>query len=154
MCVTCVRAYERGKNMDVQKWLEQVGMLDELINAKLAEREQLMSLAVRLNPEMDGMPHAKGNVSDPVGNGAVKLVELAHEIDRLIDQYIDHKKMVTKALQKLPARQYSALHKHYILYMTWEQVAEAMNKSTMQVYRYHKKGLENLENVIECYTII
>lgn len=127
--------------MKVEDWLESVGKLDELINAKLEERAQVLSLATRMGAEMDGMPHAKGSVSDPVGGGAVKLALLAEELDRLTDQYVDQKAEVVKALEQLPEREYGVLHRYYIRYMTLESIAEDMGKCYTQVWRIKKHGI-------------
>lgn len=127
--------------MTVCEWLEQVKKLDELINAKLAERTQVLAMATKMGADMDGMPHAKGNVSDPVGSGAVKLAHIAVEIDRATDQYVDLKQEIIAALEQLPEREYGVLHRHYIRYMTWEKVAEDMGYSTTQVWRIKNHGL-------------
>lgn len=140
---------------DVQaviEWLEQVRKLDELINAKLTERDQLMDMATKITPDMSDTPHGSG-VTDKVGNAATMLADLAKDIDCLVDEYVDRKLAVVAALEKLPPFQYGALHRYYIRYMTWEDVAEDMGRSYMQVMRYKKKGLRKLANVIECYTI-
>lgn len=125
-------------------WLEQVRKLDELITAKLSERDDLMDMATKITPELSDMPHG-GGVTDKVGNAAIMLADLAKDIDCLVDEYVDRKMSVVAALEKLPPLQYGALHRHYIRYMTWEQVAEDMGKSYMQVWRYRKKGLRNLQ---------
>lgn len=137
---------------DVCAWLDQVKKLDELINAKLAERDQLWALATNITPEMTGMPHG-GGVSDKVGNIAVKLADLARETNDLVDHFVDYKASVVATLEKLPPNEYGALHRHYIQYMTWEEVAADMGRCSVQVWRYRKKGLEMLVDVIECYTI-
>lgn len=134
--------------MDVQEWLEQVGKWDQLINAKNAERERLMDMATDISPHMDGMPFDNtGMVSRKVENSAIKLVMLARETDALVDRYIDLKKEVISALEKLPKNEYGVLHRHYIQYMTWEQVAEDMGYSTVQIWRIKNKALENLKKL-------
>jgi DNA-directed RNA polymerase specialized sigma subunit len=141
--------------MDVQVWLEQIAKLDELINAKLAEREQVWAMATRMvSQEADGLPHAKGNISDPVGTGVVRLQMLEQEIDRLIDKYVDCKQQILKVLEKLSAKDYGVLHRYYIRHMTLEQIAEDMGYSRQQISKIKKKALENLEmrlNAVECY---
>ena len=133
-------------------WLDQVKKLDQLINAKLAEKTQLTDMATKITPEVSDMPRG-GGVSDRVGNLAAKLADLARETDDLVDRYVDHRDLVIKTLEKLPPMEYGALHRHFIRYMTWEDVAADMGKSTMQVWRYKKKGLEILSSEMECYTI-
>lgn len=136
--------------MNVIDWLNRVRKLDELINAKLAERDQWLSMGARLTSESDGMPHAKGSVSDPVGNAGAKLADLAKETDRLIDEYVDHKLKVIQAIEQLPAKQYAVVHKIFIQYKTQEKIAEELNCCTTTVWRIQQKALQNLQNAIEC----
>lgn len=137
---------------DVLAFLESVKKYDELIDAKVAEYDQIMSLATKITPNMDGMPHGS-DVTDKVGNAAVKLASLARETNLLVDHYISCKRQVIKALEQLPEKEYGALHRHYIRYMSWEEVAKDMGYCTMQIYRYKVKGLNHLKDVIESYTI-
>ena len=139
--------------MDVQQWLEQVKKLDELINAKLAERQRLIEIATDISPrEMDGMPHSNtGLVSQKMQNAVINLVMLANEINRLVDRYVDYKAQVVKSLEKLPDKEYAVLHRYYIRYMTLEQIAEDMGYSVRQIMRIKKKSLQNLEDVLECH---
>jgi hypothetical protein len=129
---------------DAHEWLSQVRKLDELINAKLAERDQLMDLATKCTPNMDGMPHGSGT-SDKVGNSGVKLGDMVREIDSLIDSYLDYKRDVLRTLEKLPCVEYAVLHRHYIRYMDWEDIAADLGFSTMQIWRIKVKGLKNLK---------
>lgn len=138
--------------MNAQEWLEQVRKLDQLINAKLAERDRLKEMATDISPRpMDGMPFDNtGVVSRKMENAVVRLIDLANELNKLVDEYTECKQKVVKALEQLPEAEYGVLHRHYIRYMTWDQVAEDMGYCTVQIWRIRKKGLKNLQNVIEC----
>ena len=136
--------------MDVIEWLKRIGKLNQMIDAKLDEMERLRTIATNTVGQLDGMPHAPG-ISDKVGKMAVKLAVLEQEIDDLIDKYIDHKRDVANALEKLSAEEYGILHKYYIVGMTLEQIAEGMGYCKRQISRIKKKGLKNLEDVLECH---
>lgn len=139
--------------MSVCEWLEQVKKLDELIVGKQAEIDRLNELATNMTSKpLDGMPfNNTGLVSDPVGNGATNLAMLAAEKQRLLEKYVAHKEMVISTLERLPAKEYGVLHRHYIRYMTLEDIAEDMGYCRQQIWRIKKKALEMLEDVIECY---
>lgn len=141
-------------DMDVEKWLQQVKKMDQLIDAKLAERDWLNARATDISAKpFDGMPHTNtGMVSQTMQNAVINLIMLASEIDKLIDQYIDYKNEVIRVLEQLPEVEYGVLHRYYIRYMTWEQVAEDMGYSVRQIMRIRKNSLKNLENVIVCHT--
>lgn len=138
--------------MTEREWLQQVKKLDELIDGKLAEREQLMALATRVTPNMDGMPHGSGGVQDRMGLIVAKLADLAKETDDLVDQYVDYKDKVVKALEQLPEREYAVLHRRYIRYWSWGRIADDLHYSKMQIQRIEQSALNMLHNVIECYT--
>lgn len=135
--------------MNVIEWLSQIGKLNQMIDAKIAERDQIRMLATNTVGNLDGMPHAPG-ISDKVGSLAVKLVALEADINALVDQYVDRRQEVVEVLERLPEREYGVLHRYYIRGMTWEQVAEDMGYCTTQVWRIKKNGLKLLQDAIEC----
>ena len=135
--------------MNVEDWLNKVRYMDELVNAKIAEREQLLALATKITPNMDGMPHGSGT-SDKVGNIAVKLVDLARETDELIDELIGHKRQVTAALQKLDNVEQLVLYKHYIQGKTITDIADEIGYCRVHTSRIKTKALENLKHVTAC----
>ena len=134
----------------VVEWLEYVEKLDQLITAKIAERDQLLDLAKKTTSVIDDMPRGSGGVSDKTGTIGTKLASVAEEYEALIDKYTWHKKRVERALERLPAKEYGVLHRQYIRYMTQEQIAEEMERSTVQIWRYRKKAIKRLENLIKC----
>ena len=134
--------------MDVEKWLEKVKKLDELIDAKIVERDRLFALATSLSPKpFDDMPHNKSVVKNPMEETVIKLIEMGHQINKLIDKYVDHKKEVIKSLEKLPATEYGVLHRRYIQYMSFDDIANEMGYSRQTIWRYWKKGLNILKDV-------
>lgn len=139
--------------MNAEEFLNQVRKLDQLIDAMLAERERLISIATDISARpLDGMPfNNTGVVSQKMQNAVINLVMLEQELNKLIDNYVDYKQQVVSALEKLSANEYGVLHRYYIRYMTLEQIAEDMGYSVRQIIRIKKISLKNLEDVIECH---
>lgn len=137
---------------DIEEWLEQVAKLDELIIGKLAERDRLMALATNVTAKpMDGMPYSNtGITSRKVENAVVELTMLSDDIDALIRKFKCLKKEVIETIEKLPCNEYAILHRRYIRYMTWEEIAEDMGFCTVQVWRIKKKAIKNLKDVMKC----
>lgn len=121
---------------------EQIRKIDALVEGKNAERERFMDDATKMTADMDGMPHGS-NVTDKVGKIAAEMATLSSEIDSLGER----RKRLMAVLESLPANEYGALHRHYILGMKWEDVAEDMGVSRATVYRYRKSGLAMLEQM-------
>lgn len=129
--------------------LEKVKILDEKINAKIAERDRLYAIATNVSPKpFDDMPRGgSGMVNNKMENAVVNLIALAEEINRIIDQYVDHKRKVIEVLERLPEKEYGVLHRRYIRYMSWDEIALDMNYSRMQIWRIWKKSLKMLKDV-------
>lgn len=137
--------------MNVYEYLEQVKELDKKVEARLWERRQLLDMATRLGADYDGMPKGKGGYSDPVGEGAVKLAELAREIDRAVDLFVDTKEAVVAMLARLPRDEYEVLHRYYVRYKehpTWDAVCEAMHYSYTSVWRIKCRAIAHLEELL------
>lgn len=135
----------QGVHDAVQDELNEVRKLDELINAKLAERSQLWDMVTHITPNMDGMPHGT-DVTDKVGNIAAKLADLARETDALVDKYVDKRQRIITMLETLPAEEYGVMHRHYIQFISWNKIAREMNYSRMQVFRIKQKALRRLQS--------
>ena len=140
--------------MDVCEWLKNVKKLDLLIDAKTAERERLIEIATDISAKApDGMPFSNtGTVNQKMQNAVVDLVVLEQELKSVIASYIQCKSEIISTLEKLPAKEYGVLHRYYVRYMSYEEIADEMGISTVQVWRIKKKALKNLADVIECNT--
>lgn len=128
--------------MTMTSIFDEIHKLDELIYANNAEKEMLLDMATKTTAAMDGMPHGT-EVADKVGNIAAKLADVTSEGDLLAER----REYLLNVLKSLPADEYGALYRHYILGMTWEEVAEDMNVSVSTAKRRGKAGLAMLEQV-------
>jgi len=129
-------------------YLERIQKLDELIDAKILEKEDLLERATSLAPNMDGMPHAPG-VSDKVGNAATRLADKAAEINRLTDQLIDYRDEALALLEQLPPLEYRVLHRFYVKYWTMDTIAQDVGKSERQCHRIKGNGLRRLQAMLD-----
>ena len=148
--------------MDVCEWLDNYKKADELITGKRAEKRQLLEKRQRLIDIAtdtsarlpDGMPYSNtGTVSQRMQNAVISKIIVDGEIKNIetaVIELLDYKKAVVTAIEKLPAKQYGVLHRYYIRGMTYEEIAEDLGISTVQVWRIKKKGEKTLTDVIEC----
>jgi len=135
--------------VNVYEWLGEIKKLDELIDAKIAERDRIREMAVSTNANISGMPHTPG-VSDKVGALVCKLVDIETELNDMIDKYIRLKADINAALEKLPPKHYGVMHRYYIQRMKNEAIAAEMHYSTVQIWRIKKEAAKMLKDVIVC----
>ena len=138
---------------ETKDYLKQIRNINDDINDRRKEKN-----AIRLLAESTGISYDKcgspggGNISDKVGNGAIKLVDLEKEIDEEISELIDIKVSVRRALRKVPKyNQRKVLYLSYIKGMDLEHIASKMNYSYKQICRFHGEGLIAIKDVLECH---
>ncbi len=129
--------------MSGEEYLNMIEKLNLLINNKILEKEELFTITTKTTQANDGMPHAAGT-SDKVGNGAVKLVEKAKEIDEMIDLFYDLKQEIIGQMQKLPVDEYNILYQSFVQRVSLSDIADDLGVSLAQVKRTRRSGIANL----------
>jgi DNA-directed RNA polymerase specialized sigma subunit len=87
---------------------------------------------------------------DKLGDAVAKIVDLQDEINRAIDEFVEKKNEVCAIIDSLQNPDYVALlHKRYVEYLTWEQIACDMHVSYRHVTRMHGRALQAIERVMK-----
>ena len=84
-------------------------------------------------------------MADAVG----RYIDLETEINQFIDQMIDTKKDVINVIQKLNVTEYDVLHKHYVQYISLEDVAEAYGKTYSWATTVQGRALRNVQKILD-----
>lgn len=129
--------------MSNEEYLGMIEKLNLLITNKILEKEELFTITTKTTQANDGMPHASA-ISDKVGNGAVKLVQKAQEIDAAIDLFYDLKQEIIGQMQKLPVDEYNILYQSFVQLVSLGDIADDLGMSTAQVKRARRNGITNL----------
>lgn len=130
--------------MSNEDYLGMIEKLNLLINNKILEKEELFTIATKTTQDNDGMPHASGT-SDKVGNGVVKLVQMAQDIDALIDLFCDLKQEIIGQMQKLPVNEYNILYQSFVQGVALNGIADDLGMSLSQVKRARRNGISNIQ---------
>lgn len=128
-------------------------LIDCSINNKLSETEHWRDIATRISPaaQFDDTGHCP---SDKVGSAVTKIIDLEHKIDSEIDELIKTREEITAVLRKVESERYrTLLEMRYISNsnMTWEQIAEKMNREVRTVHRWHGNSLKIIEKILKCH---
>lgn len=133
--------------MDAKEWLGRARRIDAEINALIEEQKRAWDRAVSLTTGMtdDKVQTSRSNTSE---DKFIRYADYAREIDRRIDQLYTVKQEIMSVINKLEDGTLRALLiEYYVNGKTWEQVADGLHYSRMQVFRLHNKALDG----IECY---
>ena len=142
------RKKEKGP---AQLYLERIEKFDVQIKAMDQERLALLDLAYRVTPSMSGSGGASGGGNhDKIGSAAARIADKEAEIDRAIDRLINMKAETVGLLNHLAnPRHFELLHKKYVLYKSWENIAVEMGYTYRNIHYLHGRALQAFEKVLE-----
>lgn len=134
---------------DVKRYLQQIRLYDSHINTKLEELQHLKEMVTRITPTLKDDVVSGGNSQDKLADAVVKIVDLEAEIDREIDSYVNAKQEISSVLDGIvDPDQLQVLHKRYVQYKTFEQIACDMNMTYRNVCYIHGKALLTVREIM------
>lgn len=133
--------------MTTKEYLQQISKLDRLIKCKQTEIDQYRELACSLKSITNEERVQSSPVTfDKIGEKIAKLWELEQEIDKIIDTYIDKKREILDELESLDnENQYMVLFDRFIEKISFEDIAEEIDKSVRQTIRIYNAALAEFE---------
>lgn len=144
--------------MTPKQYLQQAYLLDEKINSRLRELEQLR----RLEASVQGVDLTRERVQcsrrfrSQVENIAQKIIDLEQRINSEIDRLLELKLEIRKVIESVDNEtEQLLLRLRYIEYKRWYEIAEIMGYSKRQVTRLHGYALQKIKlslNVPKCPT--
>lgn len=131
--------------MTPKEYLEQAIYLDQRINSKLTQVENLRSLATKVTTVYSDSPHSPAPDCQRLEKTIAKIVDLENDINKDIDTLVDLKKEITETINEIPdLRQRTILEMRYLSFRTWEQIAVDLNFSIQHTYRIHDEALKKI----------
>lgn len=130
--------------MTAKEYLQQLQKLDTIINQKMREASYLRLMST----SSGAIDYSKDRVqSSPSGDAPFvrmtdRIVDLAAEINREIDRFVDNKHLIINQIQGLEdAKHIDLLFKRYVEYEKFEVIAVEMNFTYQYVIELHSYAL-------------
>jgi hypothetical protein len=147
------------KTKEAQAFLKQLKKLDKMIENKMIEKQQWMSIAmgttsggqsVRINGVLHNMEKVQSSGSQQkMADAVVKYVEIEREIDRCIDNLVDAKYEVISVIERLNIIEYDLLHKMYVQHFTLYEIAEQYGKTYTWATTVHGRALKSVQMILD-----
>ena len=137
--------------MTAKEYLKRIKKIDNLINAKIEEIDNLKEFAKNISAVNSESEKVQSGQGDKIGNAVAKIVDLEREITDEVDYLVDLKRKIKSEIDKIENADYvNILYKRYFEYKTWERIAVDMNYTMRWVQKLHGNALKEF---IEVHTI-
>ena len=136
--------------MNAKEYLQQVKALDVKIKQKIEEKEDLLRRARSISA-IDYSKEKGRTISSSEAAFAKmtdRACDLEIEINREIDEFVNLKHAIINRIQQLAdANEIAVLHKRYIEFLSFNEIAKQMNYSILKIHYLHSGGLKHLKFV-------
>lgn len=128
--------------------LKSILYLDQLINSKLRQLDQLKAYRARLPAGSSDTGPVQSGLSDPTASSAVKIATLDQSITADIDRLVDLKTEARELFKRLDGdlQLKVVMEMRYLECMNWDKIAYLMNYSIRNVYKLHGVALGRIFN--------
>lgn len=132
--------------MTPKEYLKQAYRLNNRINSKLQELNELKSLSSGVSsPSFGERVQTTRNFEAPFAKQLEKVWELEVEVNQQIDKYIDFKSEMNRVIDEVDDRdEHIVLRCRYVNGMAWEQIAVDLCASVRTVYLWHASALKKV----------
>lgn len=134
--------------MKAKDYLLQLKKLDKLIENKLAEKAQWKAIALNTTASMDGERVQTSGSQQKMADAVDRCVDIDREIDSRVDELVNARREVIATIEQLPATQYDVLHKMYVQYWNFQDIADDYDKSYSWATTVHGRALQNLQDIL------
>jgi phosphoglycerate-specific signal transduction histidine kinase len=136
--------------MDAKTYLQQIEKSDKLIQNKLAELYQLRCLTTSISSAMKDDVVQTSRSGDKLADVVAKIIDLEREIDSVIDDFVDLKTECVQVIEQVSdVLQYNILHKHYVQYKSFVEIASEEGYTYPWILECHAKALKKVQDIIK-----
>lgn len=135
---------------DAKAYLKRIRLYDSHINNKMEELERLKAMVTKITQTLREDAGGCSQSQDKIGDAVSRIVDLQAELNAEIDRYVDSKAEICNALNKIQKQRYfDVLHKRYVLFKTWQQIADEMGYEDVRgVYMIHGRALQAFNKIL------
>lgn len=135
---------------EAQKYLEQVEKLDAIIENKLIEKQQWMSVALGITANMDGERVQSSGRKSKMADAVDKCIDIDEEINARVDELISVKREVIKVIESVESPiEYNLLHMKFVQFLSLQEIADHYGKSYDWATTTQGRALASVQKILD-----
>lgn len=135
--------------MKAKEYLKQISKIEKMITNKQIEIEQWKSMALGTSApilsERVQLSGSQQKMADAINTYADIEVEIQKDINRLFKVKQD----IISTIEQLPEIEYDLLHKVYVQFSSFYDVAQELDKTYSWVTTTHGRALKYIQDIID-----
>ena len=129
-----------------KKYLSQAFGLNQRIESKMGQIEELHDLATKATVTYSDMPRNPNMGHSRLEDAVIKIIELETEINKDMVELVELKKDIIRRIKAVESTELqTVLELRYLSYMRWEEIAIELGYGIDNVFRLHRNALDEIK---------
>ena len=129
-----------------KKYLSQAFGLNQRIESKLGQIEELHDLATKATVTYSDMPKDPNRSGSRLEDCICKIIDLESEINQDMIKLVELKKDIIGRIKAVESTELqTVLELRYLSYMRWEEIAIELGYGIDNVFRLHRNALDEIK---------
>ena len=130
---------------EAKKYLSQAFGLNQRIESKLWQIEDLHDLATKATVTYSDMPKSPNRDGSRMEDAIIKIIDLENEINQDMMKLVELKKDIIRRIKAVESAELQTiLELRYLSYMRWEEIAIELGYGIDNVFRLHRNALDEI----------
>lgn len=131
---------------EAKKYLSQAFGLNQRIESKLGQIEDLHDLATKATVTYSDMPRNPNKDHSRLEDAVIQIIELETEINQDMMKLVALKKDIIRRINAVESSELqTVLELRYLSYMRWEGIAIELGYGIDNVFRLHRNALDEIK---------
>ena len=131
---------------EAKKYLSQAFGLNQRIESKLGQIEDLHDLATKATVTYSDMPRNPNKDHSRLEDAVIQIIELETEINQDMMKLVALKKDIIRRINAVESSELqTVLELRYLSYMRWEGIEIELGYGIDNVFRLHRNALDEIE---------
>lgn len=136
--------------IDAQKYMERLEKLDIMISNKLAEQAQWRDRANKITANLDGDRVQSSSVQSTMADAINECVAMEQEIaERVTAMRSEYREIVATIEMVENPTEYDVLHKRYVLYWEFDEIAAKYGKDYSWATTTHGRAKVKVQEILD-----
>lgn len=135
--------------MKAKEYLQRISKIDRIIINKVVELNQWKSIAMGTTIQLTEKVQTSSN-GQMMANAVCTYIDIEKDIARCVNELAAEKKEIIKTIEQIDDElYYDILHKIYVQYLTFQDVADDYDKSKSWVTSKNGTALKKLQDILD-----
>ena len=138
-----------GRNMTAKEYMNRAYRLDQRINSKMEQLQQLKSLSQRVTATYGTETVAHSRNVDTMANAVIKIAEAENELNKQVERLVCVRKEIRETIDLVADPDCRMLLElRYLCMKQWSEISSRLELGRTRLYTLHMTALKMVETVL------